>query len=323
VVASNGQTVSGTQIVLSATNATFGVGSWIALAGVPAESSLYTNMFTGIASSDDLVTSTILLDDVGRGSNGGDLVVGGLSVGETSGSRGVDRFEITVERTSRLMNIDSTNNWLKEVVVKNGTTKGDLTVLGNFAAHAEFLPGAVAQHDTFGFNDVRLIDGSLLTGRFTFDAAVTAASFAKYMLLTDTQGNPAGDNSSVPGKTTQRADFIYSGGSGNDSINVVVDGGIAASNSTIQSGREDFTFRVNGNNGNDSITFRMSTLRTTVSMVRSATTGTNTSACWPTRPSTPVKATTPCARRARATWSSDWVAAPIRSMSTTAVRKAV
>lgn len=257
VTESSGVPVTGTSIVLSANNATFGVGTWIALAGVPAESSLYTNQFTGIATSNDLVTSTVILDDVGRGSNGGDLVIGGLSVGETSSSAGVDRFEITVERTSRLQNIDSTNNWLKEVTVKNGTSTGNLTVLGNSNAHGEFLPGAVAQHDTYGFNDVRLIDGSALTGSFTFDASVGTASFAKYVTLTDFQSLPGDDNVSVPGKTPQRADFTYAGGAGNDSMNVVVDGGITASNSTVQSGREDFTFVLNGNNGNDAITLRI------------------------------------------------------------------
>lgn len=257
VTESSGVPVSGTSIVLSANNATFGVGTWIALAGVPAESSLYTNQFTGIATSNDLVTSTVVLDDVGRGSNGGDLVIGGLSVGETSSSAGVDRFEITVERTSRLQNIDSTNNWLKEVTVKNGTSTGNLTVLGNSNAHAEMLPGAVAQHDTYGFNDVRLIDGSALTGSFTFDALIGTASFGKYVTLTDTQSLPGDDNVSVPGKTPQRADFTYAGGGGNDSMTVVIDGGIAASNSTVQAGREDFTFVINGNNGNDSINLRI------------------------------------------------------------------
>lgn len=255
VAAVGGNNVSGTQIVLSATNATFGVGTWIALAGVPATSATSVNQFTGIASSNELVTSTIVLDDVGRGATGGSLVVGGLATGLTDSARGVDRFDITVERTSRVQNIDSTNNWLKEVVVKNGATAGNLVVLGNAFVTDAALPGA--PKDVWGFNDVRLVDGSAMTGTFTFDALVSAASFAKYMILTDTDGNPAGDNTSVTGRTTQRADFIYSGGSGSDSMNIVVDGTIAASNSTIQAGREDFTFRVNGNAGNDAITFRM------------------------------------------------------------------
>ncbi|MBK9346872.1 MAG: hypothetical protein IPN06_10840 [Burkholderiales bacterium] len=69
-----------------------------------------------------MVTSTVVLDDVGRGSTGGDLVIGGLSVGETSTSRGVERFEITVQDNSKLQTINSTNNALREVTIVNGAT---------------------------------------------------------------------------------------------------------------------------------------------------------------------------------------------------------
>lgn len=266
VLDSLGTPVSGTEIVLTAANKTFAPGTWIASGGVPADSSLHTAQFAGTSSTEDLVTSTVILDDVGRGSNGGDLVIGGLSAGETSSSRGVDRFEITVERTSRLQTINSTANWLKEVTFKNGDTKGNVQVLGSNAAnggassfndHSEQLPGATGQHDRWGFHDVRLIDASAMTGTVTFDALVTPASFAKYIRLTDTQSDPAGDNTSLPGKTTQVADFRYSGGSGNDSMFVLVDNSIVSSNSTVQAGREDFSFNVSGNSGNDAITFRM------------------------------------------------------------------
>jgi len=267
VVDSLGTPVNGTQIILSATGATFTTGTWIASAGVPGDSSLHTAQRAGTTTTDDLVTSTVILDDVGRGSNGGDLLIGGLSIGDTSPSRGVDRFEITVERTSKLATINSTNNWLKEVQLKNGTTAGDVQVFGNNhvsgglggfnSGHTEQLPGALAQHNNWGFSDVRLIDGSLMTGRVMFDAEVTTASFGKYILLSDTASNPAGDNTSIVTKTTQVADFIYSGGSNNDTMNVLVEQAIVSSNSTIQPGREDFSFRINGGAGNDAITARM------------------------------------------------------------------
>ena len=267
------QPVTGTSIVLSGSNISFGIGNWIASQGVPGLSNLYTNQFAGTTATNDLVTSTIVLDDVGRGSNGGDLVIGGLSVGETSASRGVDRFEITVERTSRLMNIDSTNNWLKEVVLRNGTTNGNISVLGNLTTSGgdagvipgginenSALPGAVAQHDGFGFNDVRLIDASAMRGTVTFDAAITALSFGKYVLTGDTAPNPGGDNTSTPGQTTQVADFIYTGGLGNDSMTVAIDSGVASSRNNILSGREDFTFNLSGGAGNDTISVTINPL---------------------------------------------------------------
>ena len=64
----------------------------------------------------------LILDNVGRGSNGGDLVIGGLSVGDTSDSKGVQRFDITVEDNSKLQTINSTNNTLREVYIVNGVT---------------------------------------------------------------------------------------------------------------------------------------------------------------------------------------------------------
>jgi len=276
------QAVTGQSIVLSATNATFGIGNWIASQGVPANSNLFTNQIAGASTVDDLVAVKVVLDDVGRGSTGGDLVIGGLSVGETSTSRGIDRFEITVERNSRLQNIDSTNNWLKEVqIVNSGTTSNLLTVLGFATANggtgagvvgnlapelstttgqAAPLPGAVAQHDIYGFNDVRLIDASAFRGMLTFDAVITPASLAKYIITNDTAANPAGDNTSVVTKTTQVADFIYTGGSNNDSMTVVIDAGVAASRNTVMAGREDFSFNVNGGAGNDTITVTVSPL---------------------------------------------------------------
>ncbi|MCP5289722.1 MAG: hypothetical protein H6931_11480 [Burkholderiaceae bacterium] len=267
VTASNGVDVTGTSIVLSATGTavSFAPGSWIASGGVPADSSIYTAQEVASGVSNDLITSTVILDDVGRGSNGGDLVIGGLSVGETSGSKGVEKFDVTVERTSRVQNMTSTNDTLMEVVLKNGLSKGDVSVLGQtsngFAANDNVLPGengpGFTHHDAYGFNDVRMVDASAMDGKVTFDALVTQNSFAKYVQTTDTQQDPGGDNTSPDGQRVQRADFEYTGGSNNDSITVDVQSGILSSHSTVLAGREDVTFKINGGNGNDALKFRV------------------------------------------------------------------
>jgi len=257
-----GHAVTGSEIVLSTSGAftfTTPTGSgWIANGVVPANSGLHTNFSTGGSTSTALVTSTIILDDVGRGSTGGDLVVGGLSVGDTSTSKGVQRFEITVEDNSKLQHIGSTNNTLREVSIVNGTTTrladaytttvqnaGNLTVNGNALGvdDGAALPGTVGQHNTkYGFTDVRLIDGSAMTGKLEFTAAITDASIAKYVNLVDT-GAPAADTVAV----------TYSGGINNDTMKVDIDEAATASHSNIHVGREDFTFTFNGNDGNDSI----------------------------------------------------------------------
>lgn len=279
--------VTGTEITLSATgdikfDTTVAGSGWLATETVPAISGLYTSFNTAVSSTTALVTSTIVLDDVGRGSTGGDLVIGGLSVGDTSTSKGVQRFEITVEDNSKLQTINSTNNTLREVSIVNGTTTrttdaytttvanaGNLEVLGDNGVigsvygaagapsmpgrtgtglgNEDKLPGAADQINAFGFSDVRLIDASAMTGKLSFDAEVTTASLAKYLNLTDTANNPADDNVA----------FAYTGGANDDTMSVVIDNAVAAAKDQL-TGREDFSFTLNGGAGNDAITVAIS-----------------------------------------------------------------
>ncbi|WP_306604972.1 hypothetical protein [Azonexus sp.] len=244
-------------------------------ASVPPTSNIYTTYADTALTQTELVTSTIILDDVGRGSTGGDLVVGGLSTGVTSTSRGVERFEIEVRDNSKLQTIASTNNALREVTIKNGDTtntdqnsgvydptvagKGNLTVNGyaGSAAGNAALPGVDSTvHGNYGFTDVRLIDGSAMTGKLAFDAQISSNTISKYITLVDTAASPTADvagtgnvNYNVKG-----ANFDYRGGANDDTLTVVVDGGVAGSRSTVVSGQSDFTFNVEGGAGNDAIT---------------------------------------------------------------------
>ncbi len=272
-----GNDVTGNEIIVAAKGSsqlkfsTDGAGSgWLATDTVPAISGLYTSFTTGSTSTTDLVTSTVVLDYVGRGSVGGDLVIGGLSVGDTSTSKGVQRFEITVEDDSRLQTITSTNNTLREVTIKNGAQTrvndayypvdskgGMLQVLGTVGtetgANAN-LPGTQTngdQHGAYGFSDVRLIDGSAMTGKLSFDAEVTSLSKAKYLNGVDTAANPAADN----------VQFAYSGGSNNDSIEAVIDADVAGSTNSLTA-REDFNFKLSGNDGNDKLTVTLTNVNT-------------------------------------------------------------
>ncbi|NHZ60812.1 DUF4214 domain-containing protein [Massilia genomosp. 1] len=274
-----GRAQTGNEIVITNPGAgtiTLPKGSgWVAEAAVPPDSGLHTAILQGNPTSVvSKITSTVILDDVGRGSNGGDLVIGGLSIGDTSTSKGVERFEITVERTSRLQTINSTDNFLQEVILVNGATKGDLYVNGNANLKAVAtagtapnggqvtmpglgvdtpLPGTDTanggkQHgDMYGFHDVRLIDASTLVGNLALTAVITDRSVAKYINKIDTQSNSAADNVA----------FSYTGGLNNDTIVVDLDAGVAGSRSQIISGLEDFTFNLNGNSGNDALTLRI------------------------------------------------------------------
>lgn len=327
--------------------------------GLPADNTISAYQETASTSNVDLVTSTIILDDVGRGSMGGDLVIGGLSVGDTSLSKGVQRFEIEVQDNSKLQSINSTNNTLREVTIKNGLTdhqagqnvntyvptlkdKGNLTVtgeittlgtattvgsattIGSAAAVANggtagviggvgvkgviggvtttatvgsnnlsggsavdaALPGTETvnggdQHNGYGFNDVRLIDASAMTGKLNFTAAIGERAIDKYLNLglnntktdsaslpvapkgDDTVGNFAADNNYktevFPGgiHNPKTVGVEYIGGTNNDTMAVDIDPLVAGSRSKVLVGREDFSFKIDGGAGNDQITVRM------------------------------------------------------------------
>lgn len=259
----SGKLVSGTTVLLTDSNGgkvTIDANTgWQTKNGVvPPSSGLHTKIepFDPLVAV-DLVTSKVILDDVGRGSNGGDLVIGGLSVGTTSSSKGVERFEIEVRDNSKLASISSTNNTLREVKIVNGLTsshnitnaysnvvtvenKGNLTVGTQVTGTGTELPGG---NDSNGFTDVRLIDGTDFVGKLSFQAAITEASVAKYLNLVDTAANPSADNIA----------FVYSGGANDDTITVDIDSQFVASRGTL-SGREDFSFTANGGAGNDAIT---------------------------------------------------------------------
>lgn len=272
----SGNSVQGKELVLAAPgNIAFTTppgSGWTATDVVPAISGLYTSFNVGTASSSELVTVKVILDDVGRGSTGGDLVIGGLSVGETSTSKGVQKFMVEVQDNSKLQTIESTNNALREVVIVNGLTdrvdnaynenqvnSGSLTVrgfeepnngtltTGNNALPGSKAAGIVGGQNAYGFSDVKIIDASAMTGKFDFDAEVTQASIAKYLNLKDgAPAQPATDNQA----------FVYTGGSNNDTMSVVLDTSVVGARNQL-TGREDFSFAINGGAGNDEITVQI------------------------------------------------------------------
>jgi len=240
----SGNSLTGQTITL--TNAGSGIieeGSWTTADGtVPGGSGLHLEQDTSPpAATGNLITSTIILDDVGRGSMGGDLIIGGLSTGDTSDSKGVERFDITVERSSELQEISSTNNTLEEVYLVNGSSKGNLVVAGDTNGDND-LPGsgtAGAGNGSKGFTDVRVVDASAMEGAVNITAELSANVVSKYMTLTDDATNATADN----------IDFMYTLGGGNDGLVLSInDYNLQAAGTTT---REDFTLVVNGGAGDD------------------------------------------------------------------------
>jgi hypothetical protein len=230
---------------------------WTAEGGLPSNNAFSANVTQGdVTVTSNLITSEIILDDVGRGSMGGDLIVGGMSIGTgdiqgegTSNSRGVEQFNIKVERSSQLQEIQSTNNTLEEVYIVNGDTKGDLVVKGDtslgLAVDQNDLPGSDA--NTSGFLDVRVVDASAMEGKVDLNAELSSNVVSKYLDLKDTATNAATDNRG----------FMYDLGTNDDKLMLnISNANLAAAGTTT---REDFYLNVNGNGGNDSITTTIET----------------------------------------------------------------
>ncbi|RYZ13022.1 MAG: hypothetical protein EOO24_01440 [Comamonadaceae bacterium] len=267
-------------ITLPATNV------WQASQGLPPTNAFSASASSGIPSTTEaLITSSIILDNVGREDEAGSLTVGGM------GTRiGVERFEIKVASNddndnqehnsgSWISRAQSTNNYLQEVQVTH-----------------------VVASDNYreaGVIDGRQVDANATANTRTLDQITNAN--ADYLYIgtgTDQEGNNLGELRDFPGllnadglrdvrlfdaatfkgdlkigayfdEDTIRkyqdlvddaaddgaddVDFLYELGSGNDSLNVTIDPSAAFIANNIAAERHDFDFTFNGNAGNDNI----------------------------------------------------------------------
>jgi hypothetical protein len=227
------------------------------------------------------ITSTITLDYVGSSSTGGDLLIGGLSTGETSTSGGVQQFDITVERDSRLQLISSTNKSLEVVTLQNrGTHKhlsdydrdhdvaraGDLFVLGDVVADSALnklsgtkairsrndagfasggnqgIDGQQNLNPGFGFTDVRRIDANAYEGELTLNAVLTSDIAKKYLNPLDKAPDPA---------ALDNVQFNYILGTNDDTFDLSISSDNLSNAGTTT--REDFVLKISGGTGDDVI----------------------------------------------------------------------
>ncbi|MGJ8605978.1 MAG: hypothetical protein ACSHXH_17815 [Marivita sp.] len=238
---------------------------------------------------EELIRLNVELDDVGKGSMGGDAMFGAMSTGRqdgddgTSDSIGIQQFDIEVDRSSQLQTIASTNNSLQVVNIVNGENDGpnntttaaderigDLVVRGN-ANPSEFqnsfpaedfgagplgalitafsgvatdgpMPGAVPQHNIFGFTDVRVVNASTMVGAVDLTVGLTEEIVEKYLNIQDSGSNGNADD----------VLFDYDLGRNNDEFFLAMSAD--GMNSAGTGSREDFRLDINGNAGNDVIT---------------------------------------------------------------------
>ncbi|MBM1707782.1 DUF4214 domain-containing protein, partial [Sulfitobacter geojensis] len=231
---------------------------------------------------EELIRLNVELDDVGKGSMGGDALFGAMSTGRqggddgTSDSIGIQQFDIEVDRSSQLQTINSTNNALEVVNITNGENDGpnntttaademigDLTVRGvanpsvvNTGTVADPvlvngqsgvatdgpMPGAVPQHNEFGFSDVRVINGAAMVGALDITAELTEETVEKYLNIQDTGSNGEADDVA----------FNYTLGTNNDEF--LLNMSDEALRAAGTGSREDFDTTTSGGAGNDVIT---------------------------------------------------------------------
>lgn len=195
------------------------------------------------------------LEKVGLAGDGGALVIGSsnedgsneweatnTTVAKTT--NGIHEFNVTVkgnaDKSSSLSELRSTNNQLQTVTVKTDAaqtgTFANLTI-GNSNTNYEVDGGY--EH---ALKDVKIFDASGFKGDLSLQAALTGEVTAKYLDLKDkAPAEAAADN----------AAFIYTGGTGNDTIDLQVSSLNLAKPGTAT--REDFSVNIVGGAGNDEI----------------------------------------------------------------------
>ena len=200
------------------------------------------------------------LEKVGLAGDGGGLVIGSMNKGADANvydaaktvvggtTNGINEFYVTVKgdntKSNSLSELRSTNNQLKKVTVATDAaqtgTFANLTIGNSHSSLASGNQGAL--------KDVKVFDASAFKGDLTLNAALTDEVVAKYLNLKDVSpAEAAADN----------AAFIYTGGTGNDTINLQVSSSNLAKFGTAA--REDLSVNIVGGAGNDKITLSVVT----------------------------------------------------------------
>lgn len=188
-----------------------------------------------------VVESDITVDNVGRGSNGGEIVIGSTS--SSASSTGVERINVIVERDSVISDISSTNDALKEITLTNGTVKGDF-VLAN------------ANFDTQSYRYDNVDQATLVKEGLD---KITATNFDGDIVLgRDNNLVDLGElSAAVNGDVTYNATlndadtYKATTGAGNDTINITLDDNRIEANTDT-----DTAVTISTGAGNDTITVK-------------------------------------------------------------------
>ena len=192
-------------------------------------SNRYERSATQEASATQELRINVDLEKVGLAADGGDLVIGSMAKdglnewGLDTAANGIQIFDVTVygdeSKPSSLDELRSTNNTLREINVTTDAaqtdTYADLTIAD--------------------LKDIKTFDATDFKGDLNITAALTDEIMDKYLELDDDAADYTADNDN----------FVYTGGVGDDTITLNIDGMPVA--------HEDFTLSVDSGAGDDTI----------------------------------------------------------------------
>jgi len=190
--------------------------------------------------TDEPVTATVVLDDVGRGSDGGYLRVGSMSEDDTDsqhGSTGIEVYDIKVGEDSSVSGLYTTNDTLKEIYISSLEGKNGDLELGNT--------------NTAGVSGETIVQAGLdLIKASSFDGNLKLAAGDANQKIVNLKELDAQINGDVTfnGSITEDSDnnYKYTTGDGDDVINIAAND---TSLDTIGTG-----LAINAANGENTIT---------------------------------------------------------------------
>ena len=194
-----------------------------------------------VTSTSEIIATNIELEKVGRGGDGGELVVGGMEKGNGDNNYrdvdGVQQFNVSVvggeELPNSLSALRSTNNQLQIVNIESDAD-------GSNGYASLQIGNSNTAFGEYGLKDVRVLNAADFDGDLSVSAEITTQSFAKYVDLFDAVGDAAEDN----------VYFDYSlTGEGDNTVWLDVDMDLAA--------HEDFVLSVLTDGGDDTVVVRL------------------------------------------------------------------
>lgn len=179
----------------------------------------------GTQISNEPITANVILDDVGRTSDGGFLRVGSMSdsLGKPhSGSTGIEVYDLEVQRDSSLSGLYTTNGTLDKILIKSATGfDGDLTI-GNSKTAINGVSDKTATNKvlTEGVSEAGLT--SITTSGFNGNLSLGTAGdrFVNTGRLDAVIEGNVTFNALVDNANNDSTVYSYNTGSGADTVNV-------------------------------------------------------------------------------------------------------